>query len=97
MRKNKWVVKRNDPDSIKRLMEQTRVSSVLANLLINRGYTNPQDIEEFLYPDLQHLSSPFELLNMGAAVEKILSHVEKQHKIVVYGDYDVDGITSVPV
>ena len=70
MRKNKWVVKRNDPDSIKRLMEQTRVSSVLANLLINRGYTNPQDIEEFLYPDLQHLSSPFELLNMGAAVER---------------------------
>ncbi len=94
MRKNKWVVKRNDPDSIKRLMEQTRVSSVLANLLINRGYTNPQDIEEFLYPDLQHLSSPFELLNMGAAVEKILSHVEKQHKIVVYGDYDVDGICA---
>ena len=94
MRKNKWVVKHNDPAAVKRLMEQTHVSSVLANLLINRGYTDPQAIEEFLYPDLHNLSSPFELLNMGAAVEKILLHVEKQHKIVVYGDYDVDGICA---
>ena len=44
MRKNKWVVKHNDPAAVRRLMEQTHVSSVLANLLINRGYNDPQAI-----------------------------------------------------
>ncbi len=77
-----------------RLIKELGISPVLANLLLNRGYRQPQEIREFLNPSLEQLSSPFEMLNMGAAVERILQAVADKEKIVVYGDYDVDGICA---
>ena len=92
MRMSKWVVQQADPAVQKRLMQETGISAILASLLINRGYEDPQEVREFLNPSLNQLSSPFEMVNMGAAVERILEAVEQKEKIVVYGDYDVDGI-----
>ena len=94
MRMSKWVVHQADPVVQKRLMQETGISAILAGLLINRGYEDPQEVREFLNPSLDQLSSPFEMVNMGAAVERILEAVERKDKIVVYGDYDVDGICA---
>ena len=77
MKLNKWVIQQPDAALRNRLVKELGISSVLANLLLNRGYQEPQEILEFLNPSLQQLSSPFEMLNMGAAVERILEAVEK--------------------
>lgn len=94
MRMSKWVVQHVDPTIQKKLMQETGISAILASLLMNRGYEDPQEVREFLNPSLHQLSSPFELVNMGAAVERILEAVEQKDKIVIYGDYDVDGICA---
>lgn len=94
MKRNRWVVQQVDPVLRDRLIKEVPISPVLASLLINRGYDEPQKILDFLNPSLQQLSSPFEMLNMGAAVERILKAVEQNEKVVVYGDYDVDGICA---
>lgn len=94
MKLNKWVVQQPNPVLREQLVKTLKISPVLANLLLNRGYQEPQEVVEFLNPSLQQLSSPFEMLNMGAAVERILEAVEKKEKIVIYGDYDVDGICA---
>ena len=94
MRMSKWVVQQVDPVVQQRLMQETGISAILASLLINRGYEDPQEVLEFLNPSLDQLSSPFEMVNMGAAVEHILEAVKRNDKIVVYGDYDVDGICA---
>lgn len=94
MRMNRWVVQQTDGALRERLIKELGISPVLANLLLNRGYRQPQEIREFLNPSLEQLSSPFEMLNMGAAVERILQAVADKEKIVVYGDYDVDGICA---
>ena len=94
MKMNRWVVQKADPAVRDNLVSQLGISPVLANLLINRGYREPHEVMEFLNPSLHQLSSPFEMLNMGAAAERILEAVERKEKIVVYGDYDVDGICA---
>ena len=94
MKMNRWVVQNGDPAVRDNLVTQLGISPVLANLLINRGYQEPHEVMEFLNPALHQLSSPFEMLNMGAAAERILQAVERKEKIVVYGDYDVDGICA---
>lgn len=94
MRMSKWVVQQVDPVIQKKLMQETGISAILASLLINRGYQESQEVLEFLNPSLNQLSSPFEMVNMGACVERILEAVERKDKIVVYGDYDVDGICA---
>ncbi len=94
MKMNRWVVQNADPILRAKLVQELGISPVLANLLINRGYQEPHEVMEFLNPALHQLSSPFEMLNMGAAAERILEAVERKEKIVVYGDYDVDGICA---
>lgn len=94
MHKNKWIVKKNEQKKIDELVAKVNISPILANLLLNRGYQEPKEIREFLAPQLENLTSPFEILNMGAAVEAILKAIADHKKIVVYGDYDVDGICA---
>lgn len=94
MQTKKWMVREVDRGLQEVLVKEVGISPILANLLINRGYHDPQEVREFLNPDLSQLSSPFEMLNMGAVVERILQAVADGEKIVVYGDYDVDGICA---
>ena len=68
MKMSKWIVQQNKPQVQARLMNGLGISSVLANLLINRGYTELDAAREFLNPSLEQLSSPFEMLNMGRCV-----------------------------
>lgn len=73
------------------------VSPILGALIVERGYTDPLKAKMFLRPKLGDLDDPFRLKNLKRAVLRIIEAIEKKQKILVFGDYDVDGITSTTV
>ena len=70
-------------------------SECIARLLMRKGFSTAEEIEAFLRPRLRSLSDPLLLPNMEAAVARILAALDRQERIVLFGDYDVDGVTSV--
>jgi single-stranded-DNA-specific exonuclease len=74
-----------------------RLAPLIGNLLSQRGLKTQEQVQNFLLPKLANLSDPFLLPNMQAAVERILRAVDDQERVVLYGDYDVDGVTSMAV
>jgi len=69
-------------------------SSILAHLLLNRGIKTANEAEFFLYPEKYSLSSPFVFPDMEKAVERINRAINNQEVILIYGDFDADGVTS---
>ncbi|MGC2792459.1 MAG: hypothetical protein WA899_10590, partial [Candidatus Sulfotelmatobacter sp.] len=67
----------------------------LARLLIRRGITDPDSAARFLFPSLDHLHAPEEMLGLRAAVDRIDAAIERKEPILIYGDYDVDGTMAV--
>ncbi|MGI6225132.1 MAG: single-stranded-DNA-specific exonuclease RecJ [Peptococcales bacterium] len=95
MAKNKiWKIRKSPSNILNKLAHELNISPTLAMLLANRGYSEASKASKFLEPKLTDLSSPFELTNMKEAIEKIRLAIAAKEKIVIYGDYDVDGITS---
>jgi single-stranded-DNA-specific exonuclease len=70
-------------------------SECIARLLMRKGFARVQEVENFLRPRLKSLSDPFLLPNMEAAVTRILGALDRQERIAIFGDYDVDGVTSL--
>ncbi len=71
---------------------------IILQLLFDRGLKEKEEIEKFLFPDFERDTfDPFLFKNMAAAVDLIISHIKAQNKIVVYGDYDADGVTATAV
>ena len=84
-----------DPGDICRLAVQLGVSNATAAVLINRGINSEEIGRQFLDCDDSLLNDPFDMLGMYEAVDLISEAVEEGRRITIYGDYDVDGITSV--
>ena len=80
---------------ISNISAQLNISGVSARLLYNRGYRTPKEAKSFLSVKSSHLHNPLEMLDMDKAVARIAKALENNEKITVYGDYDVDGVTSV--
>ena len=78
-------------------LKTTQLSSTLARLLVMRGIVDPETAEHFLAPSLAHLHSPYSMLGMKAAVERLDAAVERKEGILIYGDYDVDGTTAIVI
>jgi single-stranded-DNA-specific exonuclease len=92
----RWVFKEStDQDTIVRLIEQLGVSKPIATILGQRKIQNFEAAKAFFRPSLDELHDPFEMLNMTLAVERISTAILNGENILVYGDYDVDGTTSV--
>jgi len=94
LNKIKWSIPQKNEDLIELISNQFCLNPVIAQLLINRGLTNAEDIENFLNPSLNQLLDPFLFPEMTIAVERIRKAVNNRENILVYGDYDVDGMTS---
>lgn len=77
------------------LARELSVKPFLATLLCRRGFQNAAKAEQFLQPKLKSLADPFLLPNMEAAVTRILQAIDSRERIVLYGDYDVDGVASL--
>jgi single-stranded-DNA-specific exonuclease len=91
-----WKIKENDhSQDIKRLAEELTVSPVIATLLVQRGITTFDQAKAFFRPDLNMLHDPFLMNDMEKAVHRLETALRHGEKILVYGDYDVDGTTSV--
>jgi single-stranded-DNA-specific exonuclease len=79
------------------LAKELKVSSLLAQCLLNRGLSEPDPILSFLEPRLKNLSDPFLLPNMKEAVDRLFAARERGESVVVFGDYDVDGVTATAI
>jgi single-stranded-DNA-specific exonuclease len=79
------------------LINGQRLAPLIRTLLAQRGLTQQEEVQGFLQPKLANLSDPFLLPQMQAAVDRILRAVDDQERVVLYGDYDVDGVTSMAV
>jgi len=92
----RWVVKeKGDIAVVKRLAGALGVSESLANLMVQRNISTPDEATSFFNPSLDYLHDPFLMKDMNIAVDRISSAVKKNERILVYGDYDVDGTTAV--
>jgi single-stranded-DNA-specific exonuclease len=92
----RWVVKeKGDTAVVKQLAGILGVSDSLANLMVQRNITSAEEAEAFFNPSLDYLHDPFLMKDMNIAVDRISTAVKKNEKILVYGDYDVDGTTAV--
>ena len=94
----RWVVKDSaDNEVIEHLASELNISKPLANLLGQRGIKTFEESRQFFRPKLEDLHDPFLMKNMDKAVSRIMEAFDKGEKIIVYGDYDVDGTTAVAV
>jgi single-stranded-DNA-specific exonuclease len=92
----KWIMKqKGNPADVQRLAEELSIDTVLANLLVQRGVYTFQDARAFFRPKLEDLHDPFLMKDMDVAVNRINNAIKENEKIMVYGDYDVDGTTAV--
>ena len=92
--KRRWLIAPPDPALQQQLADALHVSPALAQVLINRGHRSPEAAARFLKPRLADLCDPFLLPDMKPAVERVFAAIERREKIVIFGDYDVDGVTA---
>ncbi|MFI3314864.1 MAG: single-stranded-DNA-specific exonuclease RecJ [Rikenellaceae bacterium] len=92
----KWILLPNaDKEETQRLSKALGIPAVLANLLLQRGIKTKEEALSFFSPTLNDLHDPFLIKDMDVAVERIEKAINRQEKILIYGDYDVDGTTAV--
>ena len=94
--KKKWEYCKIKEEDIKELQEEYKINKLLATILVNRGIKG-ENLQKFLNPTRKDFGDPFEMPDMEKAVERICKAIEKKEKIIIFGDYDVDGITSITV
>lgn len=93
----KWECNKFDDETIEKFANENNVSKLLAKVLLNRGFKEKEKVQKFLYPKLEELYDPFLMNDMDVAVQRIIEAYETKEKVTIYGDYDVDGITSISV
>ncbi|MEQ8822706.1 MAG: single-stranded-DNA-specific exonuclease RecJ [Sumerlaeia bacterium] len=90
----RWTLQTICEARSRELARALRLHPAVARLLVGRGWTDPSLCQEFIGPRLGAMRDPFDMHDMDRAVERILSAIQKGEKICVFGDYDVDGVTS---
>ena len=90
----RWILPSNvEPGLASTLSSSLGVPPLIGELLVRRGFESADQATRFLDPRLKTLSDPFLLADMDAAVTRILAAIDARERIVLYGDYDVDGVT----
>lgn len=91
----KWVLApKPDDELVAQLASATELPAQIIQILIHRGLDSPKSIKEFLTPQLSDLKDPFSMTGMTKGVERVVRAFMENEKIIIYGDYDVDGITA---
>lgn len=93
----KWQIYQIENEKVEELQKNYKINKLLATILVNRGIIEEKQIEKFLNPKRNDFYNPYKMPDMGIAVERIVKAIENKEKTIIYGDYDVDGITSVTV
>lgn len=96
MKKNRWILRKDyDIETVEKLAESLGVDRIIATLLVERGVTTFDEAKVFFRPNLDQLHDPFLMKDMDKAIERINKAIQKKERILVYGDYDVDGTSAV--
>ncbi len=93
----KWELFETNREIVEKIKDEFNISEILATCLVNRGIVENDDLKVFLSPTRNDFHDPFEIIDMEKAVNRIIKAMEKNEKTIIYGDYDVDGITSTMV
>jgi single-stranded-DNA-specific exonuclease len=93
----RWIAPAPAQDAIGRLAEALGLHRLTAAVLVNRGFSDPPAVREFLSPHLEALHDPLQMRDMERATERLFAAIDKREPILLYGDYDVDGTTSIVV
>ena len=93
----KWQIYETDSQKVQELIDKYNLNLLLATILVNRNILETENLEKFLKPTRNDFHDPFLMPDMKIAVERILKAIENKEKIIIYGDYDADGITSITV
>jgi single-stranded-DNA-specific exonuclease len=96
-RTKRWNLPSPDDTAAEALAGRLKVSRLVAQILLHRGVSDPAACESFLRPSLKSLHDPATIPGLPRAAERIAKAVRDQEKIVIYGDYDVDGITATAI
>ena len=92
----RWLTKERPANQqIEELSQAININSLLASILVQRGITDFETARNFFRPTLEHLHNPFLMKGMERAVQRLKKAIDSKEKILIYGDYDVDGTTSV--
>ncbi len=92
-----WILPDTNEGVQSLLARELGINPIIAKILINRGVTTPDDAKKFLFPSLEHLHNPFLMKDMNEGVDRLIEAIFKKESVVVYGDYDADGITSTVI
>ena len=92
-----WEVLSSLPDQVEELSAQLGVIPLVAHLLLQRGLEDPDKARDFLQPDLKNLHDPSLMKDMDLVVERVFRAAQIGEKILIYGDYDVDGIMATVI
>lgn len=98
-KEKKWILKGSTDSSSRtekeRIAKELGINPIIADLLYTRGYTTPNAAKNFLYMENEMLCNPFDMKDMDEAVDRVQRAIQNHERITIYGDYDVDGVTSV--
>ncbi len=95
--KYEWVQKEYNRDTAEKLTKECQLEPLIAQLLTIRGISTPEKIRKFFEGTAEDLRDPFEMNGMSEAVVRIKRAVDQNERILIYGDYDVDGITAIVI
>ncbi|WP_375578777.1 DHH family phosphoesterase [Marivirga tractuosa] len=95
-KEKKWIIAPEPaPNKVDDLSQAININPILSKILINRGVTNFSQAKSYFRPSIEHCHDPFLMKDMSVAVNRLIKAVESKEAILIYGDYDVDGSTSV--
>ncbi len=92
-----WVLSKINKNEVDELARKAGISKLLAKIFLSRGMNDAESIRQFLEPSMGELHDPFLMKDMDKAADRIIEAINKKQKIIVYGDYDVDGITGTSI
>jgi single-stranded-DNA-specific exonuclease len=97
MKAKRWIVREHDAERAASLARVLGVSPILAALLITRGYADERAARVFLSPTYDQLHEPYSMLGMKEAVARLQKAINTGERVLIYGDYDVDGTTGTAI
>ncbi len=93
----KWEICEYDQEVVKKVVSENQISELIAAILVNREVVDKREVEMFLNPTRNDFHNPYLMPDMEQAVTRLETAIQKNEKMIIYGDYDVDGVTSITV
>ncbi len=93
----KWEYRKIDQKKVKEISDEFHINELISSVLVSRGLINEEDVRIFLEPTRDDFYDPFSLPDIEEGTDRIIKAINNKEKVIIYGDYDVDGITSTTV